>query len=106
METNKDLITPEPMINYKSSKLSQDEIQKISELLEQLRKIYAEASKVGAQIRNAEDDMNIIVAKMQYVTQQENNFYKDLSERLNISLEEAKNLVLEEVQKNINEVQN
>lgn len=107
MENNLEINVDEDFLSlFKSSKLTPEEIQKMFAILTKLKIIYSDAARIGQAIKNAEEEMIKVTAKMAVISNEENSFYKEISERLDMPLEEVKSLVLAEMQQNINQKQN
>ena len=83
-----------------------EEIERMSQLVEDYRKIYTHATRIGKQIEDLQAEMLKVTAQMTNISGEENEFYKTICERLNVPIEVARAMVLEEIQKNINQVQN
>lgn len=86
----------------KENTLLQDEIDRISELIEEYRKVYTEAAKIGKQIETLQGDMVKVSAKMTNISSDENQFYQKIADRLGIEVENARTIILEEIQEKIN----
>lgn len=89
-----------------TAQLLPEEVQRMTELVEQYRKIYTHATRIGKQIEDLQGEMLKVTAQMTNISGEENEFYKKIGERLDVTVEEARKIVLEEIQKNINQVQN
>jgi hypothetical protein len=86
----------------KENRLLQEEVDRISELIEEYRKVYTEAAKIGKQIETLQGEMVKISAKMTNISSDENQFYQKIGDRLGIEVEKARALILEEIQEKIN----
>ena len=83
-----------------------EEAETMTGLVEKYRKIYAHATRLGKQIEDLQAEMLKVTAQMTNISSEENKLYESIGERLEMPIEEARTLVLEEIQKNINHVQN
>ena len=83
-----------------------EEAETMTGLVEKYRKIYAHATRLGKQIEDLQAEMLKVTAQMTNISSEENKLYESIGERLEMPIEEARTLVLEEIQKNINQVQN
>jgi|688.fasta_scaffold2080315_1 hypothetical protein len=92
MENNKELLS--------------EEIEKMTSLVEKYRHVYTHATRIGKQIEDLQAEMLKVTAQMTNISSEENKLYESIGERLEMPIEEARTLVLEEIQKNINQVQN
>jgi len=86
----------------KENRLLQEEVDRISELIEEYRKVYTEATKIGKQIETLQGEMVKISARMTNISSDENQFYQKIADRLGIEVEKARALILEEIQEKIN----
>lgn len=89
-----------------TNQLLQEEIEKMTGLVEKYRKIYTHATRLGQQIEELQAEMLKVTAEMTYISGEENTFYQEVATRLNMEPEEARKIILEEIQKNINQTQN
>ncbi len=83
-----------------------EEAETMTGLVEKYRKIYAHATRLGKQIEDLQAEMLKVTAEMTYISGEENKFYEEVATRLGLEVEEARKIVLEEIQKNINQMQN
>jgi len=86
--------------------LTQEQLDSLKIMIEDYRKIYAKASRIGKQIEDLQSEMVKVSMEMTNISSQESNFYKEIAATLDIPVEEAQKLILEELQKNMNESQN
>ena len=86
--------------------LTQEQLDSLKIMIEDYRKIYAKASRIGKQIEDLQSEMVKVSVEMTNISSQESNFYKEIAATLDIPVEEAQKLILEELQKNMNESQN
>ena len=86
--------------------LSQEELNEMKNMIEEYRKVYNHASRIGKQIEDLQGEMVMVTADMQNISTKEHEFYQVIAKRLDIEVESAKTMVLEELQKNMNELQN
>ena len=86
--------------------LSQEELNEMKNMIEEYRKVYNHASRIGKQIEDLQGEMVMVTADMQNISTKEHEFYQVIAKRLDIEVEAAKTMVLEELQKNMNELQN
>ena len=89
-----------------TNQLLPEEIEKMTSLVEKYRKIYSPATRLGQQIEELQAEMLKVTAEMTYISGEENDFYKEVATRLDMEVEEARKIVLEEIQQNINQMQN
>ena len=89
-----------------TNQLLPEEIEKMTSLVEKYRKIYSHATRLGQQIEELQSEMLKVTAEMTYISGEENDFYKEVATRLDMEVEEARKIVLEEIQQNINQMQN
>ena len=85
-------------------KLSETESEKMIGLIEEYRKVYAEATKIAKQIESLQGEMVKVTAKMTNISNTENQFYEEVSNRLEIPVEEARKIILEEIQEKMNQM--
>jgi dihydroxyacetone kinase DhaKLM complex PTS-EIIA-like component DhaM len=83
-----------------------EEAETMTSLVEKYRKIYSHATRLGKQIEDLQAEMLKVTAEMTYISGEENKFYEEVATRLGIEVEEARKIVLEEIQNNINQMQN
>lgn len=88
------------------SKLLPEEIEHMNALVEKYRSVYTQAVRLGKQIEDLQGEMLKVTAIMNNISGQENDFYKVVADRLDLPLEEARTLILEEIQNNMNQMQN
>jgi len=86
--------------------LSQEELEAMKGMIEEYRKVYSRATRIAKQIEELQGEMVKVTTEMQNTSTKENEFYKVIADRLEIEVDAAKAMVLEELQKNINEMQN
>jgi hypothetical protein len=86
--------------------LSQEELDEMKNMIEEYRKVYSHATRIGKQIEDLQGEMVMVTADMQNISTKEHEFYQVIAKRLEIEVEAAKTMVLEELQKNMNEMQN
>lgn len=86
--------------------LSQEELDTMKNMIEEYRKVYNHASRIGKQIEDLQGEMVMVTADMQNISTKEHEFYQVIAKRLDIEVDAAKTMVLEELQKNMNEMQN
>jgi hypothetical protein len=86
--------------------LTQEQLDSLKIMIEDYRKIYTKASRIGKQIEDLQSEMVKVSMEMTNISSQESNFYKEIATTLDIPVEEAQKLILEELQKNMNESQN
>ncbi len=89
-----------------NSKLLPEEIEHMNNLVEKYRTVYTQAVRLGKQIEDLQGEMLKVTAIMNNISNQENDFYKEVGDRLDLPVEEARTLILEEIQKNMNQMQN
>jgi dihydroxyacetone kinase DhaKLM complex PTS-EIIA-like component DhaM len=89
-----------------TNQLLPEEVEQMTSLVEKYRKIYSHATRLGKQIEELQAEMIKVTAEMTYISGEENEFYKEVAARLNMEVEEARKIILEEIQQNINQMQN
>ena len=90
----------------KENTLLAEEIKRISELIEDYRKVYTDATKIGKQIETLQSEMVKVTAIMTNISSEESKFYQSVADRLEVDVEEAKAAILKEIQEKMNQGQN
>ena len=81
--------------------LTEKELLEIQSVIEDYTKIYNQAARIGKQIEDLQSEMVKVSAEMTNKSSDEGNLYRKIAERLDLTIEEARSLVLEELQKNM-----
>jgi len=89
-----------------NSKLLPKEIEHMDGLVEKYRTVYTQAVRLGKQIEELQCEMMKVTAVMNNISNEEEKFYQELSDRLDLPIEEARKMILEEIEKNVNQKKN
>jgi hypothetical protein len=82
--------------------LLEEELEKVTAMVEDYRRIYSRATSIGKQIDDLQSEMVKITMEMTNKSSEEARLYSTIGDRLGISQEDARGLVLEHLQKKMN----
>ena len=90
------------MENTAQMELLEEEIQKVSTMIEEYRRIYSRATTIGKQIEDLQSEMVKITMDMTNKSSEEAALYSEIAERMGLAQEDARTLVLNHLQKRMN----
>jgi hypothetical protein len=82
--------------------LLEEELGKVTSMIEDYRRIYSRATAIGKQIDDLQSEMVKITMEMTNKSSEEAGLYTAIGDRLGITQEDARTMVLAHLQKKMN----